>query len=382
MGEHSEEELVTRLETLSEEYTQLLEEGRKRFKRFEEQWGDAEKVPAFAQLKERLDEQIKDLETRLNRGPINGGNEGAEERAAFAKWARGAATPEDMRSLVTDDDKEGGLMVPKPVVQAMLEQLKEISPIRQNASTLTISTGDAIEIPEETGDFGAGWVGERDARPATATSHFKPHRISLREQYANPAASQKMLSDSGFDVEGYISRKLAERFNELENTAFLFGDNVLQPEGIMTDAGITRVNTGAANALDADGVLDLVYEIPTKYSNGVKLYLNRKMIRQLRKLKDANGQYLWQPNVQQGQPSTFAGVSLIETPDLPDTVADGDEVMLAGNLKTAYQIVDKTAVGMLRDPYTNKPFVQFYTTRRVGGAVTRPDALAIQEVGA
>lgn len=384
MADPTEQEVIQRLTKLAEEQEALLEAGRKRFKGFEEQWGDVDKVPALIQLRKTYDDKIAELETRLNRGGLGGGagDPHEETRAAFKRWMRGKDKPEDMRALQTDDETKGGLLVPQPIRQAMLKKLVEISPIRANAGpAITISRGDSVEIPEETGEFTAEWTGQRKTRNETNTPTYGMHRLQLREQSAFPKATQNMLDDNEFDLEGYIATGLAQAFAKAENLAFLKGDGVTQPEGILGNADVPQVVSGSAASITADGMLNLIYEIKTQHTSGMSVFLNRKTVLALRKLKDSNGQYLWQPSLQAGMPATFSGVPLIETPDM-DEIAAGKLVALAGNLRNGYVIGDKSTMGMVRDPYTDKPKVGFYTTRRVAGIVARPEALAIMEVSA
>lgn len=350
------------------------------------------------EIEARYNARIDELETRLNRpGAGEAKGQDVEAKKAFADYVRrGIVGPglqaAEGKTLATNDGANGGFLMPAPLVGALIQELVQVSPIRAHAAPNTISQGDALDYPAEDGSFEQGWVGETQSRPATANLKFKKLHVPVREQYAFPKATQKMLDDSSFNVEQYINQKLAQSFGKQENYAFLHGDDVQQPQGLLTHADVSQVKSGSAAAVTADGLLDLIAAMPTEYTRGASLFMNRKTTFALRKLKDSQNRYLWEPGLPTGSATpgsgltqplapTFAGVPIVETPDMPDVAANSLAVVYT-DWRQSYRIVDKATVGVLRDPYTDKPNVGFYSTRRVGGRVVLPAAAKIQKIAA
>lgn len=347
-------------------------------------------------LEKRLGGRLDEFETRMNR-PGAGGHQGDKDHAAalkaFGEYLRKGTVSAELKTLATNDGPQGGFLLPAPMRGKLIEELVQISPIRANASVITITDGNALEIPRDEGSFTQGWVGETAARPATGNSTFAKLLVALREQYAFPQATQNMLDDVP-DIEGYIARKTAQIFAKKEGNAFLLGDDVTQPEGILNNATIVaaKVKSGSAGAVAADGLLNLIADLPTEYAPRASLFMSRKTKFGLRKLKDSQNRYLWEPGLPTGSatpgsglpqalPDTFAGVPIIETPDMPEIGAASKSILYT-DFRLSYQIVDKATVSVLRDPYTNKPNVGFYSTRRVGGRVVLPNAARLQTLEA
>jgi HK97 family phage major capsid protein len=391
-------QLLTRLEQLQEQAKKWPETAAPQLKALEEQLADTRKQRDV--LEKKLNDRFDQVELRLNRPGAGAGNQlnDADKLAmrAFDKFLRRGATnlnPEELRALEGDDPKVGGFLIPRPLRGQIIEELVQVSPIRAHAAPVTITQGDAFEDPRDDGSFSAGWVGERQARPATGTPNFGAVKTDLKEMYAFPQATQRLIDDAGFDLAAYVARKIRERFGKLEGEGFVNGDGgELQPEGILQNGDVATVNSGSAAALTADGILNLFAAIPTAYAQGIELFMNRSAAFALRKLKDTQGRYLWEPGLPVGglpglqgnavaTPASFAGVPIVETPDLPNVAADA-KVAFAGNLREAYRIVDKLDVRITPDPYTNKPYVGWYATRRVGGRVIVPGRIKILKVAA
>ena len=300
------------------------------------------------------------------------------EEKAFNKWLRGRATPEEMKALATDDDTTGGYSTSPQIRNQILRQVVLLSPLRDIASRETIS-GNALIIPSETiGGFSSGWVGERDTRSETTNDTLGEIRIDLHEMYAKPRATQTMLDDSAMNVESWIGLRIAESFALREGTAFLTGSGAGQPEGILTNASVLAayVKSGAAATLTTDGVRTLEYTLKAPYARNATFMMKRSTVLSLMLLKDGDGRYLWQPSLTGGVASTFDGYPIVENEDM-DAPGAGKYSVLFGDFRTGYQIVDKATIAMLRDPYSAKPYVEFYTTRRVGGRVVMPEAIKV-----
>jgi HK97 family phage major capsid protein len=275
---------------------------------------------------------------------------------------------------------DGGNLVPQILASRIIDKVKEISPIRMYADVLTIGIGNELQTPRKTKAAAGGWIGESTARSKTDSPQFDLLKNPVMEMYANCAITQSLLEDQAFNLESYISNDIATTFAQLEGSAFVTGDGSLKPSGILqgagTAAGFGVVKSGSATDFTLDNLIELEYSLSSKYIANAKWFMSRATIRKVRGFKDTTGQYLWQPSNIVGEPATFDGYPVIETPDMP--VAGADALPVAfGDMRQGYQIVDKRGMTMLRDPYTNKPFVNFYATMRVGGKVANTEAVKL-----
>ena len=254
-------------------------------------------------------------------------------------------------------------------------------------------TGAGFEKLINTKGTAAGWVTEEAGRPQTAAAGFTKLGFGWGEIYAMPAATQTILDDSEIDLEAWLAGEVAEAFTLMENTAFIAGDGVEKPRGMLTyvnggtnanrnplgEVGV--VNSGGAAAITSDAIIDLTYKPTSRYMQNARFIMNRATMATIRKLTDGDGNYLWQPTYVAGQPSSLCGYSLTEVADMPDLAA-GSLPIAFGDFKAGYSIFDRKGVSLLRDPYSAKPYVLFYTTKRVGGAVVDPNAFFAMKVAA
>lgn len=288
-------------------------------------------------------------------------------------------------------DADGGYLAPIEWDRTITGKLKEISPIRANARVISITTAGFKKLFTDRA-VGSGWVGETASRPATSTPQFAQLDFTPGEIYANPAISQQMLDDAAVDLEAWLRDEVDTEFARQEGIAFVSGNGTNKPFGILTYVtgaanaakhpwgAIEVVNSGAAAAVTSDALIDLIYAVPASYRANAKFYMNRLSQGSVRKLKDGQGNYLWQPSYQVGQPATLLGEPIIEVPDMP-AIGAGNIAALYGDMFETYLVVDRVGIRVLRDPYTNKPFVHFYTTKRVGGGVNNPDSMKALKIG-
>lgn len=308
------------------------------------------------------------------------------EQIAYAKVFPSFFRKGDLNAAMSvGSAPDGGYTAPVEWDRTLGEKLKLISPIRDNATVITISGPGFSKLFTDRA-IGSGWVGETASRPATSTPQIGSLPFALGEIYANPAVTQQLLDDSYFNIEQWLTDEIKTEFSRQENIAFLSGNGTNKPTGVLTYVtgaanaalhpwgAIPVVNSGAAAALTSDGFITMIYALPQAYSANAKLFTNRLSVAAMRKLKDGQGNYLWQPSFQQGQPSTLAGVPIIDTPDMAN-IGAGVIAALYGDMAEAYLVIDRIGIRVLRDPYTNKPYVQFYTTKRVGGGVKNPMAM-------
>lgn len=330
----------------------------------------------------KLDARIDEMETKNNRHKMHtqqtedqNGVDTPEMKAFNSLLRKGVLNPEEAKSLSVDSDPDGGYLVPPQTSSLIIEKLIEISPIRDLAEVVTLSLGDTLKMPaEDSQEFEGGWVSERGSRAETTTAQLRMKSIVAHEMYANPPVTQQLLDDSAFNVEQWLASRVARTLAKTEGLAFVSGDGVGKPEGILTSADVTAVAGGAASDLTADGIKDLVYALPEYYTQNATFLCKRATLGKIRKLKDGQGNYLWQPGLQVGQPGTIEGFKYREAIDMP-AVDTNTYPIVFGDFRAAYKIVDRQGIRVLRDPYTNKPFVLFYTTKRTGGLVVLGEAL-------
>lgn len=301
---------------------------------------------------------------------------------------------EEVKALSVGSDPDGGFAVHPDMSGRIASLILETSPMRQVANVVTIGT-DALEGVNDLNEATSGWVGETETRSETTSPKIGEWRIPVHEQYAEPRATQKLLDDAMFDVEEYLATKIADRLSRMENAAFITGNGNKRPRGILTySAGtptssnfsvIEQIATGGAGAFAAsnpgDALVNLVYSLKAAYRDNAVFMMKRATLAEVRKLKDGNGNYLWQPDFQMKQGGTLLGFNVVEAEDMP-TIAANSLSIAFGDFNAGYQIVDRMGVRILRDAFTAKPYVKFYTTKRVGGDVVNFEAIKLLKFAA
>jgi len=319
--------------------------------------------------------------------------EGAVRTSAFADGFLRRGEAVETKAMATAVDADGGFAVPDELDREIGRQLMALSPLRGLATVVSVGSAGYRKLVA-TGGTPSGWVSETAGRPETDTPDLQEIAPPFGELYANPAASQTMLDDAAFDVEAWLAGEIAAEFARAEGAAFVNGTGAGQPRGflagpISTAGDATRpfgaiqvVHSGAAggfvNGAAFDKLLDLVAALKSPYRQGAAFLMNSATVTRLRKQKATDGAFLWQPGLAQGQPSTLLGYPVIEAEDMPD-LADGSLSVAFGNFRAGYLIAERTETRILRDPYTHKPFVHFYATRRVGGAVMNAEAIKLMK---
>ena len=298
-----------------------------------------------------------------------------------------ALSADERKALSVGGDATGGFVVAPDMSGQIVKKVDETSPMRAYASVQVIST-DALEGLFDLERAAAVWVSETQSRSQTNTPNLGKWRIPVHEMAAMPAATQQILDDAAINMESWLADKVSAEFTLAENAAFVNGDGVSRPRGFLTyghgttlPSTIERVATGASGAFVAapnggDVLVDAVYGLKAPYRANASWFMNRTTTKLVRKLKDSDGAYLWQPGIAAGQPATLMGYGVASFEDMPDPAADSLSIAF-GDMRAAYQIVDRMGVRVLRDPYTAKPFVLFYTTKRVGGDVVNFEALKL-----
>jgi HK97 family phage major capsid protein len=286
----------------------------------------------------------------------------------------------EMKSLSLSPDTLGGYLAPTEYVREIIKGVVEVTPFRAVARTRQ-TTQKAIQLPKRTGTFSAQWVQEQGTRSETTGLTYGMDEIPTHEMFALVDITNQMLEDAAFNMEAEVRAEATEQFAKAEGAAFLSGSGVGRPFGFLNNASIATVNSGAAAALTADGLLSVYYGIKTDYARAAVWMLNRSTIGQIRRLKDGDGEYLWAPGLAGGVPNTINGAPYVEAADMPDVGASAKPVAF-GDFRRGYVIVDRIAMEMLRDPYTQATSgaVRMIFRRRVGGQVVLPEAIVLQNV--
>lgn len=327
-----------------------------------------------------LDRNRPALGREDHRDPLVG-----EHKAAFASYIRsgeaGGLKRLEGKALSAGSGPDGGYLAPSTVESEILRGLANASPIRAIATVRTISSGTYKKAFSTTGPA-SGWVAEAAARPQTGSPTLAELSFPAMELYAMPAATQTLLDDAIVNIDQWIAEEVESAFAEQEGAAFVSGDGVDKPKGFLAyptvaDASwswgnIGVLNTGVAGAFAAsnpsDILVDLVYALKAGYRQNGSFVMNRKTQGVVRKFKDSTGHYLWQPPASVGAPATLMGFPLVEAEDMPN-IANNAISLAFGDFRRGYLVVDRAGVRILRDPYSAKPYVLFYTTKRVGGGV-------------
>lgn len=325
------------------------------------------KIPDTSKLVERLDK----LEAKANR-PATGKEdpvEPSEERKAFAAYLRGGnnAPADELKVLTVSSDPQGGYLAPAEMSTEFIRDLVEFSPVRTVASVRSTGAPSVI-YPKRTGITNAKWKGETQTQEASEPS-FGQAELVVKEVNTFVDVSNQLLADSAGQAEAEVRLALAEDFGQKEGAAFVNGNGVLEPEGIITNAEIAETLNGHATNLSADALITLLYALPAQYRNSGAWGLNGTTLATIRKLKDGQGNYLWQPSYQAGQPETILGRPVVEMIDMPD-VASGTFPIIYGDW-SGYRIVDRVGLSILVNPYlrATEGITRIHATRRVAGGV-------------
>lgn len=316
-------------------------------------------------------------------------------KAAFDRFFRKGEefiSVDERKALSVGSDPDGGYVVNPDLSGRIVTKVFETSPMRAYASIQVIST-DALEGLFSLDEASSGWVGETDARSQTNTPQLGKWRIPVHELFAKPAATQKLLDDASINMEAWLASMVSEQFGRQEANAFVVGNGVGKPRGFLTYSSgttlpgtIEQFPTGSSGAFAAapnggDVLINALYGLKAQYRANATWFMNRATMTATRKLKDSDGAYLWSPGIAAGQPASLLGYPVASFEDMPDPAANSLSIAV-GDMRETYQIVDRLGIRTLRDPYSAKPYVEFYTTKRVGGDVVNFEALKLVRFGA
>ncbi|VAV95987.1 Gene Transfer Agent capsid protein; Phage major capsid protein [hydrothermal vent metagenome] len=354
-----------------------------------------------------LDTQKQDLDRLMLKAgrPHLAGEKGniavkdnSEHKSAFDAYVRKGNTAPllalESKALSVGSDPDGGYLVPDQTEAEIGRLLSDASPIRAISDVRQISAS-IYKKPFTTAGPATGWVGETAARPETTSPTLAELQFPTMELYAMPAATQSLLDDSVVNIDQWIAEEVQAAFADQESAAFVNGDGINQPKGFLDYTNVEDSTwswgnigytvTGTDGAFDAtapsDALVDTIYSLKAGYRQSAHWVMNRSTQAEIRKLKDADGNYLWQPASSIDGQATLMNFPIAESEDMPD-IASNSFAAAFGSFKRGYLIVDRLGVRILRDPYSSKPYVLFYTTKRVGGGVQNFEAIKLLKFGA
>lgn len=307
---------------------------------------------------------------------------------AFFDWARKGVESEMLtKDMSVGTPADGGVLVPEKLDARITEIKRELSPVRDMAEVVTLSGTDRFPLNRQTQTSSAGWVGETAARVNTQTPQFARQEVFSHELYANPKVTLQVLEDSIIDLAEWLAGDVARDMARVENIAFTNGTGTGQPFGITTRGAAAAATPATVDqiALDASGVIahadlvDLVHDIKPQYRANAKFQMTRNTLAVVRKIVDSTGRPIYDHDYsnQEGFKQYILGYEVMENEDLDDLGSAGNNVAIFGDHFMGYLVFDRLGTSMLRDPYSSKGSVEFYTRKRVGGDVNDGNALRI-----
>jgi HK97 family phage major capsid protein len=348
-----------------------------------------------------MKQQLEQVEIVLGRDGMGGGNSDADiaksdYASGFNQWFRkgveGNLADLGVQGAATSgDDPAGGFTVPEEMATTIERIAGTVSAMRNISTVMTIGSSTYKKLVNM-GGAASGWVGETSARPETSTPSLVEIAINTKEIYANPAATQNLLDDSKIDIGSWLGNEVAIEFAEQESDAFINGDGVAKPKGLNAYEKVANasyvwgklgfIKSGAAATItDPDCLKGLKRALKSVYRNGASWLMNDTTAGLIDKMKDSDGQYLWRPGLIENAPDTLLGKPIAYDDNLPD-VGAGAFPLYFGNFKRSYLIVDRAGIRVLRDPFTNKPYIMFYTTKRVGGGIIMYEGIKALKISA
>ena len=348
---------------------------------------------------ERIDKALDELALKMKRPQLSATekDQPTEHKKAFEAYVRKGETfglsDVESKAMSVGSNPDGGYLVP-PETEARIESvLKLSSPIRAVAGVRQVSSS-LYKKPFAISGAASGWVGETAARPETAAPTLAELQFPTMELYAMPAATQSLLDDAAVNLEDWLADEVQQVFAEQEGQAFVSGNGTNRPKGFLSYTNVADASwswgnlgyiaSGTAGAFPAsnpaDKLMDLAYALKSGYRQNALWTMNRKTQSVIRKFKDGQGNYLWQPALSATSSATLLGFPVTEVEHMPDIATDSFALGF-GDFARGYLIVDRIGVRILRDPYSSKPYILFYTTKRVGGGVQNFEAIKLLKFG-
>ena len=348
---------------------------------------------------ERINKALDDLTLKMKRPQLGGPekDQPTEHKRAFEAYVRKGETHGlfdiEAKSMSVGSNPDGGYLVPAETEAEIGRLLSNASAMRAISDVRQVSAS-VYKKPFAITGAASGWIGEAAARPETASATLAELQFPTMELYAMPAATQSLLDDSVVNLDQWIAQEVRTVFAEQESQAFVTGNGVNRPKGFtdyakVADASWTWGNigyiaTGVAGAFAAsnptDKLIDLAYALKAGFRQNAHWVMNRKTQGVIRKFKDGQGNYIWQPAITADGKASLMNFPITESEHMADITTDSYALAL-GDFRQGYLVVDRVGVRILRDPYSSKPYVLFYTTKRVGGGVQNFEAIKLMKFG-
>ncbi len=363
-------------------------------------------VHEFKGFQAEIETKLQQTEERMNmldrktlnasRPPLAGATDaGAPHQKAFNAYVR-TGDDDGLRglqlegkALSTAVNSDGGYLVDPQTSDIVKSVLNTTASIRAIASVVNVEA-TSYDVLVDHSDVGAGWATESTIVGESDTPQIDRITVQLHELSALPKASQRLLDDAAFDIEGWLAGRIADKFARAEAGAFINGDGIDKPKGLLAHSTVDNdvwawgnlgyVPTGVAGEVTADAIVDVVYALGAQYRANATFVMNSKTAGVIRKLKDMDGRFLWSDGLAAGEPARLMGYPVLIAEDMPD--ADADEMAIAfGDFAAGYTIAERPDLRILRDPFSAKPHVLFYATKRVGGDVSDFAAIKLLKFG-
>ena len=355
-----------------------------------------EKVDRIDAALNKAQATLERLALAARRAPLGDPAQSAQAEKRKAAWRTYVRRGDESglvrleeKALSVGTDADGGYVAPPEVDTTIEARLTRESVFRQIA-TVRQSNAFSFKKPISISGAAVGWAAETGARTQTNSPTLDLLAFPAGELYAMPAATQTLLDDAAADIDEWLAAEIADAFAAQENAAFTSGDGIAKPKGLLahtlepeatqTWGKLGFITTGVSGAFPAanpaDKLIDLTYTPKAPFRGNAKWLMNRKTVSVVRKFKDSTGNYIWQPSMIVGQPATLLGFPVVELDDMPDIAANSYSIAF-GDFQKGYLIVDRIGVRVLRDPFSAKPYVLFYVTKRVGGGVQNFDAIKL-----
>ncbi|WP_299869492.1 phage major capsid protein [uncultured Roseobacter sp.] len=363
-------------------------------------------VTDFKSFQTEIESKLQQTEERLTmldrkthtpqRSPLAGAVDvGAPHQKAFNAYLRSGdddglrGLEMDVKSLSTAVNSDGGYLVDPQTSDTVKSVLNATASIRSIAAVVNVEATSYDVLVDHT-DVGAGWATEAGSTTETDSPQLDRITIPLHELSALPKASQRLLDDSAFDIETWLASRIADKFARAEAAAFINGDGTDKPMGFLSHASVDNdvwtwgnlgyVPTGQNGDVNADSIIDLVYALGAEYRANATFVMNSKTAGLVRKLKDNDGRFLWSDGLASAEPARLMGYPVLIAEDMPDAATDANAIAF-GDFATGYTIAERPDLRVLRDPFSAKPHVLFYATKRVGGDVSDYAAIKLLKFG-
>lgn len=330
----------------------------------------------FIQDYKQIKDQVLQIQAAANR-PSQSDDRIISQKNALNHYLRKGEISLDAQKFMTSDSQSAGLTITPEISSEIVRNPLENSSLRQLFGCQTISSNELDVIVEE-GEFETGWVLETQERKETRAAKLKQKKIMVHELYAQPMATQRLIDDSSIDISKWLMQRLVDYFSSVENKAFISGDGANKPRGLLIDESIEIVKTQEGEKIGICDILSLMNSLNQHYCANANFIMHRSTLSYIQTLKDDTGRFIWQASYHEKQPQTLFGIPLYCCDEMP-TMASGKKIIALGDFKRGYKIVDRCGITVIRDYFTHKPFVKFYTTKRVGGDVINPAAIKFLE---